>query len=64
MNLRDYLYHNRITVTNMAAELGYTRTHLSTIVNGKSKPSPRLARDIEKFTNGIVTAKQLLKEKK
>jgi DNA-binding transcriptional regulator YdaS (Cro superfamily) len=39
------------------------RAYLSKIVNGKLKPSKRLAKDIEEATNGEVTASELLEEK-
>lgn len=58
MELRDYLHVNRLTVKEMADRLRYTRTHLSMIVNGKAFPSPRLAEDIEKFTEGKVKTSQ------
>lgn len=63
VNLRDYLYHNRISVTEFAKTIDYSRGHLTSIINGKLFPSNKLARQIEKATNGEVTADELLKEK-
>lgn len=63
MNLREYLFRQRISVQDFAEKLEYSRTHLSLIVNGKGKPSPRLAKSIERATNGEVTAQELLKGK-
>lgn len=60
MNLRDYLHFNRITVTEFAKTVDYSRGHLASIVNGKLKPSKKLARQIEKATNGQVTIEELL----
>lgn len=63
MDLREYLFRQRISVQEFAEKLEYSRTHLSLIVNGKGRPSPRLAKAIEKATNGEVTAEELLKKK-
>ncbi len=62
MDLREYLFRNRISIKALADQLEYSRTHLSLIVNKKAHPSARLARDIERATNGEVTAKELLKQ--
>lgn len=64
MDLREYLFRKRITVKEFSETLDYTRTHLSQIINGNRNPSKRLARSIEKATNGEVTAEELLKGKK
>lgn len=61
MNLRDYLSMHRIAVTDFSELVDYSRTHISAIVNGKLKPSPKLARRIEKETKGEVKAEDLLK---
>jgi transcriptional regulator with XRE-family HTH domain len=63
MKLKDYLYHNRISIQDFADRLEYSRTHLSQIVNGQSFPSKRLAKAIEQATAGKVKAEDLLKEK-
>jgi DNA-binding transcriptional regulator YdaS (Cro superfamily) len=64
MDLSEYLFKNRKTtnIQKLADQLKYSRTHLSQIVNGHSKPSRRLAEAIEKATNGEVKAEDLLKE--
>ena len=61
MNLRDYLSIHRLSVKEFSQSVDYSRTHLSAIVNGKLKPSPKLARRIEKETNGEVKAQDLMK---
>lgn len=60
MDLREYLFRKKIGIQQFADELEYSRTHLSLIVHGKSKPSVRLAKAIEKATNGEVKAEELL----
>lgn len=62
MKLKDYLYHNGISIQDFADKLEYSRTHLSQVVNGQSNPSKRLAKAIEKETEGKVTAQELLGE--
>ncbi len=62
MALKLYLVRNRISVKKMSEDLMYGRTHLSLIMNGKSFPSARLARDIERYTNGEITVKDLRPE--
>ena len=62
MNLRDYLYHNRISVSEFSETIDYSRTHISGVLHGKLRPSSRLARAIEKATNGEVTVEELMKD--
>jgi ribosome-binding protein aMBF1 (putative translation factor) len=60
MNLREYLFYNRITVKEFSEKIEYSRTHLSAIIHGRLKPSKRLAKQIERETNGEVTVKELM----
>lgn len=60
MDLREYLFRKRLSVTDFAKELGYQRVHISQIVNGKRKAGRHLAKTIEQFTHGEVTAHELL----
>ncbi len=62
MDLREYLFRERISTQEFAQKLEYSRTHLSLIANGKAKPSLRLAKAIEKETDGKVTVQDLLGE--
>lgn len=64
MKLKLYLVKNRLSVVEFAQMLDYSRTHLSAVINGHLKPSRRLARAIERETNGEVTADELLNPKK
>ncbi len=63
MDLRTYLFHNRISVTDFSKILGCSRIHLSEIVNGRRIPSLMLAKAIERETKGKVKASELLKDK-
>lgn len=60
MDLRTYLFHKRMSIAEFSRQLKCNRDHLSRIVNGKLKPSQRLAKDIEQLTEGEVTIKELL----
>jgi hypothetical protein len=63
MDLRRYLFEKKISIVDFSKTIECDRAYLSKIVNGKLKPSKRLAKDIEKATNGDVKAEELLKEK-
>lgn len=59
MELREYIFRKNCTLVHMSKLLEITRQHLSKIVRKESRPSLRLARDIEKLTNGEVTVTEL-----
>lgn len=63
MNLREYLFHNRLSVKKFSEILDSSRNYISQVVNERVVPSKKLARNIEKATNGQVTSKELLKHK-
>jgi len=54
MDLRHYLFENRITLRNFAKEIGYCENHVRSIIYKKRKPSPRMLEAILKGTNGEV----------
>ena len=58
MNLREYLFINRLTVTEFSKKVDCNRPYMSGIIHGRIKPSKRLARDIEEATNGEVKAEE------
>lgn len=60
MNLREWLFRNKKSVTDFAKELNVSRTHLNLISSGIRKPSPELAKRIEKATKKGVTKEELL----
>ena len=64
MDLKEYLYQKRLTLKQFSEIIGYNRSYLSLIMNGKLKPSKRLAKDIQEATNGQVTENELLEEQK
>lgn len=62
MDLRRFLFDNRLSVTEFCKNLGCSRVHLSEIINGRRIPSLTLAKLIEKETNCEVTVAELMKE--
>lgn len=63
MDLREYLFRHRLTVTEFAKVINYGRTYINNVVTGTRSPGKKLAKEIERATNGEVTVDELLKEK-
>jgi len=57
--LKVYLEQNSLTGEGFARDSGLKQYEISRIVTGKRKPSVRIARIIEKTTNGDLTRQQL-----
>ncbi len=64
MKLKDYLYFEKITITDFAKSVGISRIHMSGIANGFRYPSKSLMGHIQLITNGKVTSKDFEAEKK
>jgi plasmid maintenance system antidote protein VapI len=62
MNLKEYLFFKRMTVKEFSQIMDYSRTHMSSIVNGTATAGIKLAKRIEKFTDGELKAIDLMKE--
>lgn len=60
MQLKIYLLINRMSITEFSEILNYSRNQVSGVINGKIKPGRKLAKLIEKATEGAVKAKDLL----
>lgn len=61
MELKEYLYLQRLTIKEFSDILDYSRVHISSIINGKSYASDKIARKIERVTGGEVTRSDLPK---
>lgn len=60
MTLADYFLSTpRGSKGELAKALGVSRTWVSLLISGKGKASPFLAKKIEEFTKGQVTAASL-----
>lgn len=63
MNLREYLFRHNLNVTEFSRQIDFSRTHLSKVIHGERKPSLKLARAIERATNGEVSIKEQREDK-
>lgn len=60
MNLKQYFKDEPYgSKKKMAERLKITQTWLGLLIRKARKPSPELAKKIEKATNGLVTRKEL-----
>ena len=59
MTLKEYLADRGMSINEFSRRIKYHQVYIGRIVRGVSIPSRRLANIIEKFTDGIVTAKSL-----
>lgn len=60
MNLKQYFKDEPYGAKKEMAEyLGITQTWLGLLINGSCRPSPKLAKKIEKATQGLVPKKEL-----
>lgn len=63
MDLREYLFRNRITATEFCKKVECSRNYISMIQRGEAYPSHRLARDIVAQTGGQVKMEDLVRSK-
>ena len=59
MDLRSYLFHNRLKSKKVADDLLLSSSYFSLLKTERARPSKRLARDICQYTNGQVTMEYL-----
>ena len=64
MNLRDWLYDKKITITKFAKDLSVSRDHMNSIITGRHKTSARLAKDIVLATGGKVAPHEFADKRK
>jgi transcriptional regulator with XRE-family HTH domain len=60
MNIGDWRKLHDVTQEQLAQAIGTSRPHLSKVERGATEPSPDLAKRIETYTRGEVTAASLL----
>ena len=60
MKLREWRLMNKVTLADLGEAVGVSKGHLSFFESGKKKLSADLAKKIEAFTRGQVTAASLL----
>ena len=54
LTLKEYMYNNRMTVAQVAGMVDYSQGHIQSVISGKYTMSKKLARAIEKATQGVV----------
>jgi transcriptional regulator with XRE-family HTH domain len=62
MDLRHYLFENRVTATELAKKINTTPGQVSLWANGKQIPNMRFATKIYKATNKQVGMEDWIKE--
>lgn len=60
MELREYLFHERMTTVAFAEKIGWSVQAIRLIKRWDRRPSKSLALAIEKGTEGKVTVKELM----
>ena len=60
MDIYEYLFRNKVTRKDFAAQIKVSRTHLQSMLSGQRKITAETAWKIEKETKGEVT-KELLR---
>ncbi len=61
MELRDYLYFTRTTVTEFAKKLQVSRSYITKLLAGNYPASRLVAKQIEEITGGEVTVEDVSK---
>lgn len=62
MDLREYLFIEKMKYADFARKIDYNREHITRIVTGKCFPGRRLAEKIVEATGGKVTIEELKKQ--
>lgn len=60
MDLKTFIEKANTTATCLAKQVGVTPHHMAQVCRGITKPSKLLAREIERYTRGLVTADEML----
>lgn len=61
MDLREYMFFNKVTAQALSEKVMVSRHYISMISCKRARPSRRLAKSIEEATDGRVKARSLLK---
>ena len=60
MDLKDYLKREGITQETLAAYLEVSLIHMNGVINKRTETSKKLAKKIEKYTDGHVSRLEIL----
>jgi len=58
MDLRKYLFENRISITEFARKVRYSRNYLNQVILGHQVPSKKLVEIVEEVTEGKVKMRE------
>lgn len=61
MELREYLFRKKKHLKEFAEDIGYSRGHISAIMNGNTFPNQKITNVIYNATQGQVTKEDLMK---
>ena len=64
MDLRRYLFENRMTISGFCRKIGYSRCYLSNVMSNRVPASQRVKFLVEVATNGAVGPNDWESEKK
>jgi DNA-binding transcriptional regulator YdaS (Cro superfamily) len=64
MNLKEYLFRNRLFAAEMARQLGINGNYFRLVVRGEARPGFELCLKIEMLTGGQVKLQDLRDDKK
>lgn len=59
MDLEEWMIKNKIKQAKLAKDIDVYPSQISSLLNGRHKPSYKLAEKIKKYTNGEVTIEEL-----
>jgi DNA-binding transcriptional regulator YdaS (Cro superfamily) len=67
MKLREYLYKKkyspeRMSLKTFAESIELSATHISSYISGRNRMSRKVAKAIERVTNGEVTAQDVMND--
>lgn len=62
MDLREYLFRKKMSVAQFGRNINYAPGYISRIIHNKKKPGKKLAKIIEKATDGEVKADELIRK--
>jgi DNA transposition AAA+ family ATPase len=60
MKLDEFIDTRKMTITRLADDIGYSRTHLTEVLNGRKRPGKKLIKALMQATNGKANLEGLL----
>jgi hypothetical protein len=60
VKIKIWMLQNKLSVNALSKKLRYTNGYISAVINGTVKGGKKIAEDLEKITNGLVTVDEVL----